>query len=92
VLDTSGAVCEPRHENGSTEHRAAVCHFVCACVKLGNNATTAHGTLQQAFGDDAMSKAQAFRWYKMLSEGRTLVGEQGSGRPPAKRTGDKTAR
>jgi hypothetical protein len=24
----SGGVCEPRHENGSTEHRAAVCHIV----------------------------------------------------------------
>ena len=23
----SRRVCEPRHENGSTEHRAAVCHF-----------------------------------------------------------------
>ena len=23
----SGGVCEPRHENGATEHRAAVCHL-----------------------------------------------------------------
>ena len=65
----SGGVCEPRHENGSTEHRAAVCHFVCVCVKLGNTATTAHGKLQQASGDDAMSKAQDFRCHKMSSEG-----------------------
>jgi len=72
------------------KHRAAVCHFM--RVKLGNNAITAHGTLQQAFGDDAMSKAQAFRSHKMFSEDRTLVGEQRSGRPSAKRTGDKTAR
>jgi len=34
------------------------------CVKLGDNATTTHGKIQQAFGDDAMSKAQAFRWQK----------------------------
>ena len=34
------------------------------CVQVGDNATTTHGKLQQAFGDDAMSKAQAFRWQK----------------------------
>jgi hypothetical protein len=50
------------------------------CVKLGDNATTTHGKLKQAFGDDAMSRAQAFRWHKMFSEGRTLVqDEQRSG-------------
>ena len=26
VLDMSGGVCESRHENGSTEHCARVCH------------------------------------------------------------------
>jgi len=63
------------------------------CVKLGDNAITTHGKLQQAFGDDAMSKAQAFRWQKMFSEGRILVeDEQRSGRPSATRTGDNTAR
>jgi len=29
-------------------------------VKLGDIATTTHGILQQAFGDDAMSGKQAF--------------------------------
>jgi hypothetical protein len=56
------------------------------------NSVTAHGKLQQAFGDDAMSKAQAFRWHKMFYEGRTLVeDEQRSGRPSATGTGDNTA-
>ena len=55
----SGAVCEPRHENGSMEHCAALCHLL-YCVKLGDTATTTHGILQQAFGDDAMSRKQAF--------------------------------
>jgi len=36
------------------------------CVKLGDSATTTYGTLQQAFGDDSMSRVQAFRWHKML--------------------------
>jgi hypothetical protein len=29
-------------------------------VKLGDNVTTTHGKIQQAFGDDAMSRAQTF--------------------------------
>ena len=49
------------------------------CVKLGGSATTTHGKLQQAFGDDAMSRAQAFRWHKMFSEGRTIVEDEQRG-------------
>ena len=87
----SRRVCEPRHEDGSTELRAEVCHPF--CVKLGDNATTTHEKLQQASGDDAMSRAQAFRWYKMFSEGRTIVeDEERSGRPSTTRTSDNTAR
>jgi hypothetical protein len=63
------------------------------CVKLGDSVTTTHGKLQQAFGDDTMSRAQAFRWHKRFSEGRTIVeDEQRSGRPSTKRTSDNTAR
>jgi hypothetical protein len=43
------------------------------CVKLGESGSTRHGKLQAAFGDEAMSRAQAFRWHKMFSEGRTIV-------------------
>ena len=70
----SRRVCEPRHENGSTEYRSAVFHFF--CVKLGDSATTTHGKLQQAFEDDAMSRAQAIHWHKMFSEGRTTVEDE----------------
>jgi len=67
--------------------------FLCVCVKLGDIATTTHGKLQQAFGDDAMSRAQAFRWHKMFSEGRILVeDEQRSGRTSTARTSDNTSR
>ena len=63
------------------------------CVKLDDIVTTTLGKLQQAFGDDAMSRAQAFRWHKMFSEGRNIVeDEQRSGRPSTRRTGDNTAR
>ena len=54
----SGGVREPRHENGSTEYLAALCHLF--YVKLSDIATTTRGILQQAFGDDAMSRTQAF--------------------------------
>ena len=70
----SRRVCEPHHENGSMEHRAGLCHLF--CVKLGDSATTTREKLQQAFGDDAMSRAQAFRWHKMFSEGRTIVEDE----------------
>jgi len=45
-------------------------------VKLGDIAATTHGKLQQAFGDDVMSRAQSFRWHNMFSEGRTLVEDE----------------
>jgi transposase len=62
------------------------------CIKLGGYATTTHGELQQAFGVDAMSKSQAFRWQNRFSEGRTVVkDEQRSGRPSAKLAVDNTA-
>jgi len=67
----SGGVCEPCHGNGSTEHRAAVCHL-CFCVILGDIATTTHGKLQQPFGDDVMSRAQAFRGHKMFLKAKPL--------------------
>ena len=61
-------------------------------VKLGENSTTIHGKLQQAFGEDGTSRAQAFRWHKMFSEGRNLVEDkQRSRRPSAKRTSYNTA-
>jgi hypothetical protein len=73
----SGDVCEPRHENRSTEHRIAVCHIF--CVNLGDRATTIHEKLQQVFGDDAMSRAPTFHWHRKISESRTLFeDEQGT--------------
>ena len=86
----SGGVCEPRHENGSMEHDAAVCLF---CVKFGDSAATTRGKLRQAFEDAAISKASAFRWHKMFSEDKNLVeDEQRRRRSSATRTGDNTAR
>jgi hypothetical protein len=61
-------------------------YSICLCVKLGDSATITHGKLQQTFGDDAMSREQAFRWHTVFSEGRNFVeAEQRSGRPSATR-------
>ena len=73
VRDMSGGVREPCHGNGSTEHCAAVYHHFFLCVKLGGIATTTHGKLQQALGDVAMSRSQAFRLHKMFSKSRKFV-------------------
>jgi hypothetical protein len=89
----SVGICETGHENGSREHRAAVCHLF--CVKPGGSVTilVTYEKLQQAFGAAAMSRAQAFRRNNIFSEGRTLVeDEQRSGRPSATWTGDNTTR
>jgi len=88
LRDMSRRACEHCRGNGSTEHRYAVF----CCVKLGNSATTTHGKLHQAFGDDTVPRARAIRWHNVFSEGRTVAGDkQGSGRPSATRTGDNAA-
>jgi hypothetical protein len=62
--------------------------FLC---KPGDIATATHGKLQQNFGDHAMSRAKAFRWHNIFSEGRTLVeDEQRSGRQSTTRRSDNT--
>jgi hypothetical protein len=42
------------------EARNIAQQYVIFCVKLGDSATTTQGKLHQAFGEDAMSRAQTF--------------------------------
>jgi hypothetical protein len=85
----STRVSEPCHENGILHSSIPYCF----CVKLGDSATTTNGKLKQVFGDDATSRAQAFYWHKMFSEGRSLVEDQQCSEPPsATRMGDNIAR
>ena len=60
------------------EAQNIVQRYVCnvLCVKLGDSATTTRGKFQQAFGGHAISRAQAFHWYKIFSKGRTLVEDE----------------
>jgi hypothetical protein len=43
------------------------------CVKLGDNATTTNGKLQQAFGDDAISRAHAFAGTECFLKAEALL-------------------
>ena len=34
------------------------------CVKLGESATVTYETLQRAYGEHSLTRAQVFRWHK----------------------------
>jgi len=49
--------------------------------------------IQKAYGKDALSKAQVFRWHKSFREGREDVeDEQRIGRPSTSYTSDNAAK
>jgi len=63
---------------GSSEQRICI-KF---CFKIGKTATETYQLLQQAYGEDAMGRAQAFEWFRRFKEGRTSVeSDPRSGRP-----------
>lgn len=52
------------------------------CVKLGKSATATFEMLQQAYGEEAMSRARCFDWHSRFRNGRTsLDDDERSGRP-----------
>jgi hypothetical protein len=61
-------------------------------VKLGDNSTITHEKVQLVFGDDAMSRAEAFGWHKMFFEGRARVQDEQCSGLQSTRTGDNTTR
>jgi hypothetical protein len=66
------------------EQRACARARVCVkfCFKLGKTATESWKMLQQAFGDECMSRTQCFEWYSRFKTGRTSNDEDPrSGRP-----------
>jgi len=53
------------------------------CFKLGKTATETWKMLQQAFGDECMSRTLCFEWYSRFKTGRTSIDEDPrSGRHP----------
>lgn len=52
------------------------------CQKLGDTCAATYEKIQRAFGDEAMSRARVYEWYKRFRDGRTSVdSEERSGRP-----------
>ena len=45
------------------------------CFKLGRTATETWKMLQQAFGDECMSRTQCFEWYSRFKTGRMSIDE-----------------
>jgi len=67
-------------ENEGLGRTTCVC--VKFCFKLGKTATETWKMLQQAFGDECMSRTQCFEWYSRFKTGRTSIDEDSrSGRP-----------
>ncbi|XP_025408966.1 protein GVQW3-like [Sipha flava] len=63
------------------------------CVKLGDSVMKTYGKLVKVFGDEALSRAQVFRWHKNLKNGRESVGDEPrSGRPVESRTDNNVQR
>jgi len=57
------------------------------CCKLGNNFTETFQLLNQANGEDCMSRTQCYEWFKRIKEGRMSVGEDtGPRRLPQQQT------
>jgi len=71
----SGGVWEPRHENRSTKHRTALCHFFFVL-----NSVTLPPQHMEYFSRHLdmiqCEEHKPFRWHKMFSEGRTLVEDE----------------
>jgi len=63
------------------------------CVKLGESATVTYETLQRAYGEHSLSRAQVFRWHKSFLEGREQVEDESfAGRPSTSKTDDNVER
>jgi len=55
--------------------RVRVCACVKFCCKLDKNFTETFQFLNQAYGEDCMSRTQCYEWFQRFKEGRMSVGE-----------------
>jgi len=69
-----------------------VCVCVCVCVKfcakLDKNFTETFQLLNQAYGEDCMSRMQCYEWFKHFKQGRMSVGEDPRPGQPTAETND----
>lgn len=59
------------------------------CFKLGHSATETFQKLQQAYGENVLSRAQVFRWFKAFSEGIELIEDEPRSRRPSTSKNDE---
>ena len=63
------------------------------CANLGKSATETLIVIQQAFGDQSLSRAQVFQWHARFKTGRTSVDDdEHTGRPRSCTTPETVAR
>ena len=63
------------------------------CFKIGKTATETYQLLQQAYGEDAMGRAQVFDCFRRIKEGRTSVASDPRlGRPSTSRNEEMIAK
>jgi hypothetical protein len=51
-------------------------HAIKLCVKLGENTTNTSDKIRKAFGNDFVSHAQVFQWYKDFVKGQETVEDE----------------
>ena len=65
-----------------------MCVYVKICCKLGKNFTETFQLVNQAYGEDGMSRTQCYGWFKHFKEGRMLVSEDPRPGRPSTSTND----
>jgi transposase len=58
------------------------------CFKLGKTFTETFQMLQQAYGEDCLSRTQCYEWYQRLKSGRTSIEDDPKSGRPSSSTGD----
>ena len=62
--------------------------FVKFCFKLGKTFTETFQMLQQAYGEDRLSRTQCYEWYQRFKSGRTSIEDDPKSGRPSSSTGD----
>jgi [histone H3]-lysine36 N-dimethyltransferase SETMAR len=58
------------------------------CFKLGKTFTETFQMLQQAYGEDCLSRTQCYEWYQRFKSGRTSIEDDPKSGRPSSSTGD----